>query len=163
MKGRFDLPEPDGTCYLATDELSALLEVVGPDLEGGAVSSRLLQERSLRRLRLPGEQHLSDLTSREAIHFGITAEIGTITPYGCPQAWAARLRAAGSLGLLYWARHDPARKEAVALFGPHGERKRWRKGREQAISAALLERLRGECSIEVIDVPRSDELVVLGD
>jgi len=163
MQGRFDLAEPEGTCYLATDEISALLEVVGPDLERGSISSDLLKARSLRKLRLPGELDLADLTSREAVRFGITAEIGTIVPYGCPQAWAAGLRAAGSPGVACWPRHDPARKIAVALFGPHGERTRWRKGRDTAISREMIERLHEECGIEVIDVPRSDELIFLGD
>ena len=53
MKGRFDLPEPEGTCYLATDEVTALLEVFGPDLESGAISSDFLKKRGLRKLHLP--------------------------------------------------------------------------------------------------------------
>ncbi|HSN85515.1 MAG TPA: hypothetical protein VL025_02105 [Thermoanaerobaculia bacterium] len=53
--------------------------------------------------------------------------------------------------------------EAVALFGPHGERKKGRKGREQTISTQLIERLHQECGIEVIDVPRSEELTIIGD
>lgn len=163
MQGRFDLSEPQGTCYLATDEISALLEVLGPDLESGAISSDLLEARSLRKLRLPGKLDLADLTSREAVRFGITAEIGTNVPYERPQAWAAALHAAGSPGLAYWPRHDPARKIALALFGPHGERKRWKKGREASISRELIERLHEECGIEVLEVPRSDELILLGD
>lgn len=163
MQGRFDLPEPEGTCYLATDEITALLEVLGPDLESGAVSSDLLKNRRLRKLYLAREQSLSDLTSREAVRFGITSEIGTIVPYGCPQAWAAKLRAEGSPGVVYWARYDPARNETVALFGLHGERRAWKKGREQAISNKLIERLHMECGIEVIDVPSADQLQIIGD
>jgi hypothetical protein len=163
MLGRFDLAEPEGTCYLAADEISALLEVIGPDLERGAVSAEILKARSLRKLHLPEEMDLADLKSREAVRFGITAEIGTIVPYSCPQAWAAGLRANGSPGVAYWPRHDPSRKVAVALFGPHGERKRWRKGREAAISPEIIQRLYEECGIEVIDVPRSDELIFLRD
>jgi hypothetical protein len=163
MQGRFDLAEPEGTCYLATDEISALLEVIGPHLERGAISTEFLKARSLRKLRLPDELDLADLTSREAVRFGITAEIGIIVPYGCPQAWATGLRATGSSGVAYWPRHDPSRKVAVALFGPHGQRKPWRKGRETAISPEMIKRLHTECGIEVIDVPRSDELILLGD
>jgi hypothetical protein len=163
MKGRFDLPEPDGTCYLAMDEVSALLEVLGPDLERGAISSPFLSGRSLRKLRVSAEQRLSDLTSRQAVRFGITTEIGTVVPYGCPQAWAVKLRAMGSQGVVYWARHDPAHGEAGALFAPHGEQKRWKRGRERPISRRLLDRLHRECGIEVIDVPRSGELTILGD
>ncbi|HXU30575.1 MAG TPA: RES family NAD+ phosphorylase [Thermoanaerobaculia bacterium] len=163
MRGRFDLAEPAGTCYLVTDEISALLEVIGPDLERGAISSDFLKARSLRKLRLPEELDLSDLTSREAVRFGITSEIGTLVPYDLAQKWAAALHSAGSPGLAYWPRHDPARKIALALFGPHGERKRWKRGRESSISAELIERLREECGIEVLDVPRSDELTLIGE
>jgi hypothetical protein len=102
MEGRFDLLEPDGTCYLAGDPLAALLELIGPELESGVVSADFLRERRMRELRLPEEIEVADLTSRKASGFGVTAEIGTIVPYAVPQAWAARLRAAGSAGLLYW-------------------------------------------------------------
>jgi hypothetical protein len=163
MMGRFDLPEPDGTCYLAMDEVTALLEVLGTDLERGAVSSEFLNQRRLRKLHLSREQSLSDLTSREATRFGITSEIGSIVPYECPQAWAAALRAAGSQGVVYWSRFDPARGASIALFGPHGERKPWKKGREQVISTGLIERLQRECGIEMIDIPRSDEISIIGD
>lgn len=161
MEARFDLHEPEGTCYLAMDGVSALLEVIGPELEGGAISAAFLQTRRLRKLSVPQEHVLGDLTSRAAGHFGITGEIGTVVPYDRPQAWAAKLRAAGLQGLLYWLRHDPARKEGVALFGPHGERKGWRRGREQEISGELLVRLRNECGIEILDVPHSRQLRIV--
>src|SRR3954470_13331549 len=90
MLSRFDLPEPEGTCYLASDEISALLEVVGTERMGGVVPAEFLKARRLRELQVPREIVLSDLTSRRAIRFGITVEIGTIVPYDCPQAWAAR-------------------------------------------------------------------------
>ena len=51
--GRFDLPPPHGTCYLAGDPLSALLEVVGPDLVRGAVWTPFLAERRVCELRPP--------------------------------------------------------------------------------------------------------------
>lgn len=160
MTGRFDLPEPDGTCYLAGDPLGALLELIGPDLEGGAVSADFLRDRRVRELRVPAEIELSDLTSRKASGFGITAEIGSIVPYDLPQAWAAKLRAAGSEGVVYWLRHDPSRSEGYALFGPHGER-RWKKGKEHPISKELLAQLRDECSIEVLAVPRSSQIRIV--
>ncbi|MFL6200442.1 MAG: RES family NAD+ phosphorylase [Thermoanaerobaculia bacterium] len=163
MTGRFDLPEPDGTCYLAGEPLGALLELIGPDIESGAVSSELLRERRLRELRVPEEIELSDLTSRKASGFGITAEIGSIVPYTIPQAWAAGLRAEGSGGVIYWLRHDPSRSEGYALFGPHGERKRWKKGKELAISRELIARLTEDCGIEVLPVPRASQLRIVGE
>lgn len=163
MEGRFDLPEPEGTCYLARDPLAALLELIGPELESGTVSEDFLRQRRMRELRVPEEIGMADLTSRKASGFGVTAEIGTVVPYELPQAWAARLRAAGSGGLVYWLRHDPSRAEGYALFGPHGERTRWKKGREKTISRDLIARLAAECSIEVLPVPRSSELRISRD
>jgi hypothetical protein len=161
LEGRFDLPEPDGTCYLAADPLGALLELIGPDLEGGAVSTDFLRDRRLRELRVPEGIELSDLTSRRVSGFGITGEIGSIVPYDLPQTWATRLRSAGSGGVVYWLRHDPSRAEGYALFGPHGERKGWKKGKERPISRDLIGRLQRECSIEVLPVPRSRQLQIV--
>ena len=163
MTGRFDLSEPDGTCYLAGDPLSALLELIGTEVESGAVSSELLRERRLRELRVPAEIELSDLTARRASGFGITGEIGSLVPYAVPQAWASRLRAEGSGGVVYWLRHDPSRSEGYALFGPHGERKRWKKGKEQPISRELFARLEEVCGIEVLPVPRASQLRIMGE
>jgi hypothetical protein len=73
-----------------------------------------------------------------------------------------RLREGGSDGLLYWLRHDPSRSHGIALFGPHGERTGWRKGRELPIAGDLRERLAKECGIEVLEVPRADQLTVRG-
>jgi hypothetical protein len=148
---------------LAADPLGALLELIGLDVESGAVSADLLRDRRLRELRVPEEIELSDLTSRKASGFGITAEIGTIVPYTLPQTWAARMRAEGSGGVIYWLRHDPSRSEGYALFGPHGERKRWKKGKELAISRELVERLRDECGIKVLPVPRASQLRIVGE
>lgn len=161
LEGRFDLPEPDGTCYLAADELAALLELIAPDREGGAVSSEFLKIRLIRELRVPRTFFLSDFTARRASGFGITAEIGTSTPYDLPQSWAARLHQAGSNGVVYWLRHDPSRTEGFALFDLHGERAEWDGGRERHISAELIERLTEECGIEVLDVPRASELKII--
>jgi hypothetical protein len=161
MEGRFDLPEPHGTCYLAVDPLAALLELLGPERTGGVVSSALLVERRVRELLIPDEIAVADTTSRRASGFGITAEIGTIVPYERPQAWAHRLHQADFQGIVYWLRHDPARAEGIALFGPHGERKSWKRGRERTISRGLIERLRVECGIEVEPVPHSRQLRII--
>jgi hypothetical protein len=156
--GRFDLPPPDGTCYVATDELGALLEAVGPDRDGGAVTTEFLAARRLWRLRAPAERSLGDLTARRAAGFGITAEIGTLVPYDLPRAWAARLHGAGWQGLAYWLRHDPARSEGVALFGAEGASESWPPGAERPLLPELLVRLRDECGIEVVEIPRADAL-----
>ncbi len=159
--GRFDLPPPDGTCYLAADEIGALLEVVGPDTEAGVVSANLLAARALYRLQTPVDLSVADLTSRRASRFGVTAEIGTVVPYDLPQAWAVKLHAAGCEGVRYWLRHDPAGSRGLALFGQKGAREDWSAGEKLAIAAELIDRLRDECGIEVVEIPRAAQLRVL--
>jgi hypothetical protein len=161
LEGRFDLQEPFGTCYLAVDPLAALLELLGPERTGGIVATDFFAERRVRELQVPDEITAADVTSRRASGFGVTAEIGTLVPYERPQAWALRLHQANFQGIVYWLRHDPARSEGVALFGPHGERKAWKRGRERAVSRELIRRLRSECSIEVVPVPHSRQLRII--
>ncbi len=156
--GRFDLPKPQGTCYLAADELSALLEAIGPERIGGAISTRFFAQRGIRGLRVPRTTRLADLTSRRCAGFGITLEVHAVVPYHRTRAWALGLRRAGAGGLLYFVRHDPAGGQGIALFGKAGERKRWRRGRELPITPALIARLQDECGIEAIEVPRLSEL-----
>jgi RES domain len=161
--GRFDLPPPDGTCYLAADEVGALLEVVGPGRDGGAVTAEFFAARRRWRLRVPAERSLGELTARRARGFGITVEIGTLVPYDLPRAWAARLHAAACQGLAYWLRHDPARGEGIALFGPEGAGEGWPDGEKASISSELLDRLHAECGLEVVEVPRAGALRILKD
>jgi len=163
MTGRFDLPAPRGTCYLASDPVAALLEVLGTDRKGGLVSHDFLKERGLRELPVPRELVIADLTSRRAAGFGITAEIGTIVPYDLPQAWAAKLHESRCDGLVYWLRHDPSHAEGWALFGPQGERKHWKRGRELLISEDMVRRLRREYGIQIIRIPTARELTIGDD
>lgn len=138
--GRFDLEAPEGTCYLATSAVAALLEVLGPELAAArAVGADLLAEREVRELRLPRRVRLADTTSRRAVAFGVTAELTTIVPYDLPRAWARALAALGFDGMRSSVRHDPeSRPEGVALFGPAGER-RWRRGRARPLDAIRSE------------------------
>jgi len=156
LAGRFDLPAPFGTCYLAEDPLAALLEVIGPD--PGLIPLELLTQRRLRTLHVPRHMVLADATDRRARDFGVTGEIGSIVPYELPQAWAASLRAAGFGGIVYWLRHDPARARGVALFGPQGARRSWRRGRARPIDDSLLRRLAAETGLEIARIPAAAEL-----
>ena len=162
--GRFDLDPPLGTCYLAEDELTALIDVLGPDLAGGVVAAASLDARRLRTLRLPAATVAADATSRRALGFGVTAELGTTLPYDLSRRWAGALHVAGFGAIRWWPRHDPARAgRAVALFGRAGERKSWPRGRERPIDGALRTRLSAECGVRISRRPRLARLTVAPD
>ena len=157
--GRFDLAPPRGTCYLADDEVGALLEVLGPVL---VVSPVWAGRLSMWHLGLPAQCSAADTTVRAARGFGVTAELASITPYELPQRWAAAFAATGHQGVRYRIRHDPAGTRALALFGAAGER-RWPRGRRQQIGSALLSRLSGETGIRVAPVPAATDLGEIWD
>ena len=114
--GRFDLTEPDGTCYLATDEVMAILEVAGPDRSAGMIAAELLAGRRLHKLRVPEKHSLADLTHRRAAGFGVTLEISNTPRYGLTRAWAKALSQGAHQGLFYFARHDPGAGRSVAAI-----------------------------------------------
>lgn len=159
MEGRFDLPKPDGTCYLASDDLGALLETLGPGLEpGGIVPASLLAGRQLRALRVPRPYPLADTLARRATKW-LTSEISTSTPYHLPQAWARAFRRHGFMGIRYGIRHSTSRRHfCLAIFGPSGEGS-WSKGRQVPISRSVRDRLRKTHGVVLFDIPSTDELV----
>lgn len=118
--GRFDLPAPQGTCYLADDLETALGEKLLRRPKK-IVPAQRLRELFHARVAVIRPPLLADLTSEKASGWGINAEIHASVDYDKPRAWAARLRAAGARGLRFAARSDPALAgRAVALFGTAG-------------------------------------------
>lgn len=159
LEGRFDLPAPEGTCYVASDYLGAILEHLGPELLPGACApSSLLVGRQLRELRLPRPFRLADSLRERAVRW-VTAELSTITPYRVPQAWARAFRDSGFHGIRYSMRHSTSRRrESYALFGAAGERASWRRGLRITLGARHLAELRSRCGIEIFDIPSEDAL-----
>lgn len=156
LEGRFDLPAPAGTCYLACDAVAALFEVLGPSRTIGIVTAEFLASRKLARLPLLEDRTLADLTARSAAAFGITLEIGTVTPYKQSQAWAARLVEAGFGGLVGFLRHDPAASRGVALFGSGGE---WSDG--PVLGFEPLVPVARQAGLTVAPIPRLVELEIV--
>ena len=152
--GRFDLDPPRGTCYLADDEVGAMLEVLGPVV---VVSPAWAGRLSMWHLGLPQQCSAADTTVRAARGFGVTAELASMTPYDLPQRWAAAFAAAGHQGVRYRVRHDPGGSRALALFGAAGER-RWPRGRRQQVGSALLGRVAAEAGVRVAPVPALSDL-----
>lgn len=146
-QGRFDLPAPDGTCYLtagAEGEVAAFRERAGVTLASlGWISGTFCDESVVSKLKLPKERRLSDALHKDAVNFGMTREISTSVRYDITCAWAGALRAVGSQGIRYSGRlstdHQTA---ALAIFDASGA-KAWdtdpdpKPGRQVAIEAGI--------------------------
>src|SRR6202011_2163232 len=126
LLGRFDLIPPNGTCYLATDVLSALRERFGHDLvRQGVVTFKAAAGTQVSTLQVPSTRYLAKTCSLDAANFGMTREIGTCPSYKIPQAWAQAFFNGGKhSGIRYQSRFSTgAASNAVALFdvaGPEG-------------------------------------------
>ena len=147
----FDLPEPAGTCYLALDPLVALLEVLGGIRN--AFSEYWLRRFTLWTLSVPEVVRLADLTSRLARPFGVVGP--SMNPAYVVESgpeWAVAFAAAGFDGILFRSSFDPAGGACIALFGPYGERRRWRKGRGANLEN-LIERLQNETGMRAAPLP----------
>ncbi len=126
LSGRFDLIQPNGTCYLATDVATALRERFGHDLvRQGVVTFQAAARTHVSTLRVPSGRWLANTCSPAAANFGMTREIGTCPSYDIPQAWAAALFGAGKhSGIRYQTRFSTgATPNAAALFDAAGEHK----------------------------------------
>ncbi len=132
--GRFDLPGPEGTCYAALDPAVAFVEVF---YGFGIVPVEELVDVVVSTIKVPRTMRLADCTSPRAVAYGLTSEINTTIDYALTQRWAAALRTAGFDGTRYWARHDPGRGPAVALFGPAGQSEDRSEAATQPVDAAL--------------------------
>lgn len=121
-RGRFDLPAPHGTCYLASSADAAVRELVGPDFTAhGLVPTSVLDDRHVSRLTVPVRVRAADLDDPQATGYRVTRELPTMTPYGIPQAWAAALKAAGFDGLVHPLRFSPGSERGLSLFGIAGD------------------------------------------
>jgi hypothetical protein len=119
---RFDpVPVADlGACYLAQDRLGAFVQAFRTRLE---LDQADIDERRVARVELPHDLRLADVTSRRALKFGVTAEIGAgpEDDYDASQKLASDLALADYDGIRWWVRHDPAQRlVGIALFGPAG-------------------------------------------
>jgi hypothetical protein len=149
--GRWDLPGPHGTVYLADSPEAALRERLGRVLSSRSLlAATEVDATCVSQLHVPEAVRLADVCSGRAAAYGITREIHTLTPYATTQAWAAALHAVGAGGVRYDPRFSTGRVRAYAVFGEAGAR-RWPSGpipspgREVAAAAG----------IEVLTPPRS--------
>jgi len=119
--GRFDLAAPNGTCYLATSEVGAVNELIGPDhTERGWVDADLLDGRALSKVALPADVKAADTTAERASAFRLTNELPATERYDITQAWAQVLHDAGFAGVYAVLRFTPGTTRGLALFGDAG-------------------------------------------
>lgn len=122
--GRFDLPAPRGSCYLASTALAAVRERLGPVLAARAtLPASALEHVVVSRLRPATDGRplrLANLRVSAAGSYGVTRELESMTPYALPRRWAVALADHGLDGVRYGPRFTPGSASAVALFGPAG-------------------------------------------
>lgn len=157
--GRFNPVDTHlGSCYMGMDRLAGLMEVLGPEMVGGAVHIDDLAARSVFFLdptHLPVP--LADLAHRRAAGHGVTNELST-TPYDLPQQWAAALAGPGFQGVRYRTRFDTG-AGGVAVFGSPGLNPfHWPVPPTPTPAAALRARLTTTCGITVIETPSLNAL-----
>ncbi len=114
-------PEPAvsfGTCYVATDPITALMEVVG---DFDVVTHDMLASRALATMSIEAGQ-FADMENPAIASFGLDRRISIGDDYGACQRWAKALWLAGFNGVHYEPRHDPRGSgfTAFALFGDPG-------------------------------------------
>jgi RES domain len=118
--GRFDLPAPDGTCYVADKPEAALRERLGPKVVGSGTVLRHELERTLvSHLALPAPAHVANAAHPDAYRHGCTTEIGTVEDYSLTKRWAIAFRRDRWMGVRYRARLATG-AVSVALFGTAG-------------------------------------------
>lgn len=119
--GRFDLPEPEGTCYFAEAPLGALLET---HRESSEFTEGTLERRTLAtyKIRLVAAR-LVDLTSDAAPDGNGWLSVSAPDRYDETRSFARAARSSGYDGIRYWSRYsDEADRpvRSIALFGNAG-------------------------------------------
>lgn len=120
--GRFDLPAPYGTCYLADDLSAASAESlrqsdVTPIQAQAAANKRALSQMSLDRYY---NTRVADFTAPSVSQYGAPTCIAALDRADA-RPWALAAHRGGFQGILYCLREDPKHRRALALFHDAGE------------------------------------------
>ena len=144
---RFDLVRPNGTCYLAEDDLGAFIQVFQEFAR--FVASEALNRRALSTLIVPAPVTLADCTESQARGFGVTAEIHSSVDRAWTRAWVAAFARDGYGGVRLFVRNDPAqRRVGIALIGAAGEAP-WPIESTRPIDSDLARRAEQEFGLQV--------------
>jgi hypothetical protein len=119
---RFNLPSPEGTCYVATDVLTAVLERLGEQLADGPISADEIDRMHVASLELQARVTSALTGHKKAAAFGCNREICTTEDYALTQEWASAFRALPVEAVSYESRlSSESKMNALALFGPEGD------------------------------------------
>jgi hypothetical protein len=142
MSGRFDLPAPHGTCYLAETHIGAFVEVFQRWIAQRIPIPRSeVAARQASDLFVPRSFRLADCTHPRALAFGATGAMHATPDRALTQAWAAAFHAAGFDGIRYLVSADPTMElVGFALFGFSGEAA-WPVAATRPIGDALLDEI----------------------
>jgi hypothetical protein len=150
--GRFDLPEPFGTCYLASSSTGAVNEFIGPDIaRRGWVESPLVESRVVSRVALPHDVRAANVSVAKAALFRVTGELATTADYDLTQDWARTFHRSGYGGIRHALRFTPGSTRGFAVFGDAGPRPRWRGDPDPE---PMHDRL-VEMGVEIVGIPSS--------
>jgi len=125
--GRFDLPAPRGTHYVASDVETAVRERLREQgRQSGDVPGDIAETFQVTVTRAARSWSCAHVGVKRAARFGVTRELTTLPKdyHETTQAWAEAFAAAGFDGLRYGARFTPGRANAWALFGQGGDAER---------------------------------------
>ena len=119
--GRFDLPTPFGTCYLASTATAAVRELTHPFfVKNGWVPATLITGRVVSALGLRQACVAADVSSAKAASFRVSSELTAMTNYAITQAWARAFHSVGFGAVLAALRFSPGHDRGLALFGDSG-------------------------------------------
>lgn len=119
-QGRFDLPAPRGTLYLAESAQAAARERCGRFLaHHRPVPVTFVEDRVISTVE-GSASGIADFTHHDAAECGVTREISTIDDYTLTTTWSAAVDDAGFTGVKYSPRFSTGADAAYALFGTAG-------------------------------------------
>jgi hypothetical protein len=152
---RFDLPEPNGSCYFASTEYGAWLETIrGPRV----VTRQQVENLSIARVsRKTTSIPLADLTSAKSTSYGVTLDVATGDDYSQTQEIAHLLWNARFKGVRTFLRRSPsARVYTFGIFGSVGVQlanRGWKATSSNLIDETQLLRLAVADGFKVVDIP----------
>ncbi|HEX4447144.1 MAG TPA: RES family NAD+ phosphorylase [Polyangiaceae bacterium] len=119
---RFDAPAGEfGVSYVAKDVHGAFIETFGHATGVRFVTEREIAARGLARITTSRPLRLADLRAEGLARMGADAALTSGPDYAMARRWARAIHAhpRGADGILYRARHDPARA-CAAIFDRAG-------------------------------------------